>query len=97
LSLDTGDRELQGIAHESLTVLTQPLQPIVSDPQTLPSLTGELDTSAMSADFVSFDTVQHLVSVAAGETAHDAASRSLKRRLAAVLESISGPRFDSAK
>ncbi len=97
LSLDTGDNELQGIAHESLTVVTQPLQPIVSDPQTLASLTGELDTSAISADFVSFDTVQHLVSVAAGETAHDAASRSLKRRLAAVLESISGPRFDSAK
>lgn len=95
LSLDTGDTELQSIAHESLTVVTQPLQPITDDAQTLAAVTDVLNAS--QPDVVSFDTVQHLVSIAAGETAHDTATRTLKRRLAAVLETISGPRFDSAK
>ena len=45
---------------------------------------------------MSFDTVEHLVSLAAGETAHDGPRqrRSMRDRLARAIESISGPAPD---
>lgn len=73
LSLDGGDTELQGVAHESLTV--------VSNDLVVPG--------------VSFDTVQHLVSAAAGETgpAGSAANgrRGFRDRLGHLLDVVSGP------
>lgn len=69
LSLDGGDAELQGLAHESLTIVQNDL--------VVPEL--------------SFDTIQHLVSVAAGEV--DASARKgFRDRLARALDVVSGPR-----
>lgn len=95
LALDTGDSELQQVAHESLTVVTHSVQPVTTDLADLGSLLDARTTAQSEPDAVSFDTVQHLVSVAAGETAHLTSSRTLRSRLAALLESISGPRMDS--
>jgi hypothetical protein len=75
LSLDAGDEELHGVAHESLTV------PTSDSTLTVPEL-----------EVVSFDSVQHLVSVAAGEAASAPASRSIRQRMASLLENISGPK-----
>ncbi len=73
LSLDGGDSELQGVAHESLTVVTNDL------------LGSE----------ISFDTVQHLVSAAAGETGPSGAvpgkGRGFRDRLGHLLDVVSGP------
>lgn len=76
LSLDAGDEELHGVAHESLVV------PAASAPAlVVPEL-----------EVVSFDSVQHLVSVAAGEAAQGPSATSMKERMAKLLERISGPR-----
>jgi hypothetical protein len=75
LALDTGDEELEDVAHESLTVderSTHGLQEVGLD------------------DVLTFDSVQHLVSLAAGE--QPGGRRGLRDRLAAALDVISGPR-----
>ncbi len=77
LSLDAGDEELHGVAHESLVVPAS-----VESTLVVPEL-----------DVVSFDSVQHLVSVAAGEAADSAASRSIRKRMAQFLEQLAGPRI----
>ena len=76
LAIETGDLQLQGLAHESLTVVRAEL--------VVPELT--------------FATIQHLVSLAAGEPAGartgrgtTAARPSLRDRLARALDVISGP------
>ena len=80
LSLDAGDDELHNVTHESLIVPT-------ADTQTeAPSLV------VPELDVVTFDSVQHLVSVAAGETAAAPQSRSVRDRMAKLLEHLSGPR-----
>jgi hypothetical protein len=72
MSLDGGDAELAGVAHESLSVAQADL--------VVPEL--------------SFDSVQHLVSVATGEVAAGDGAvpprRGLRTRLAHVLDTISG-------
>jgi hypothetical protein len=72
LSLDGGDEQLAGVAHESLSVAQADL--------VVPEL--------------SFDSVQHLVSVATGEVAAgsdlEPGRRGLRTRLAHVLDTISG-------
>ena len=77
LSLDAGDDELHGVAHESLVV------PATATPTLM---VPELDV-------VSFDSVQHLVSVAAGEAAQSPSSTSVRERMAKLLEHIAGPRI----
>lgn len=77
LSLDTGDDELHGVAHESLVVPAAAASTL---------LVPELDV-------VSFDSVQHLVSVAAGEAAQSPSSISVRERMAKLLEHIAGPRI----
>lgn len=75
LAMDTGDDELEQVAHESLTLdagSTAGLQQVGLD------------------DVLTFDSVQHLVSLAAGD--ESAARRGLRDRLAAMLDTISGPR-----
>ncbi len=71
LSLDGGDTELEGIAHESLAVQQSDLL--------VPNLT--------------FDSVQHLVSMAVGEEARtpDRRRSGLRARLAKALDTLSGP------
>jgi DNA-binding MurR/RpiR family transcriptional regulator len=77
LSLDAGDDELHGVAHESLIV----------------PAAAETALAVPELDVVSFDSVQHLVSVAAGEAAHSPSSTSVRERMAKLLEHIAGPRI----
>ena len=96
LSLDAGDSELEQVAHESLIVVRRPLQPVHRDLTQLGLEGPEPATNEIeNADPVTFDTVQHLISVAAGEVALNPRQRSMKQRLASLLESISGPRIES--
>lgn len=83
LSLDTGDDELGGIAHERLVVAPSGLA--------LPAhLVEEVaqDADAVGAP-MAFDIAQHLVSAAAGEDPQ--VRRGWRARLEAVLERVSGP------
>ncbi len=68
LALDTGDSELNGLAHESLSLCEADL--VVPD--------------------LSFDTVQHFVSSAAGEVARTR-NGGFRDRLSRMLDAISGP------
>jgi len=81
LSLDAGDEELHTVTHESLIVPASSLEPV------------EQQLEVPSLDLVSFDSVQHLVSVAAGEAAAAPQSRSVRERVAKLLEQLSGPRM----
>jgi hypothetical protein len=65
LALDTGDNELQGLAHDALVVPRD-----------------------AAPDQPSFDVVQHLVSVAAGEVP---SRRRFRDRLGRFLDVVSGP------
>jgi hypothetical protein len=80
LSIDDGDPELDDLAHDRLVVpkLEQP------DDPTTGLAVGGLDTTT-----VDMDTVQHLVSLAAGEDG--GGHGTLRDRLARLLERISGP------
>ncbi len=77
VSLDTGDQELHSVTHESL-IVPNAAQDAVSVPE---------------LEVVSFDNVQHLVSVAAGEAANSPQSRSIREGMAKLLERLSGPRI----
>jgi len=75
LAIEAGDVQLQGLAHESLTIVTADL--------VVPEL--------------SFESIQHLVSLAAGEAAPGPRARtSLRDRLARALDVISGPQAPRA-
>ena len=74
LSIDDGDEDLAGLAHDRLIVPRYGLD--------VPS---GLDVTAASIDF---ETVQHLVSVAAGEGDQRA---KLRDRLSKLFERVSGP------
>lgn len=82
LSIDEGDPELAAIAHDRLVV-----------PGLLPARTvaADLTWPALTVPPVDMDTVQHLVSIAAGETATRV---SMRDRLARLLEKVSGPTPD---
>jgi len=99
LALETGDQELQQVAHESLTVVSASITPVSVDelPNALGSASAIADLrneDVDPADLVSFDSVQHLVSVAAGEVASSSTNPTLKRRFARLLEGISCPRIE---
>lgn len=98
LSLDAGDRELESLSHEFLTVpgvgptrrtasgLHVPVD-AVTESETEPE--GDEDT-----EILSMDVVQHLVSSAAAEPAEVPAGRGrggLRERLARLLDLVSGP------
>ena len=79
LSIDEGDPELGSLTHDRLIV------------PTLMRADGPLDNplaAARDTTRVDMDTVQHLVSVAAGEDIHRG---SLRDRLARLLDRLSGP------
>ena len=98
LTIDGGDSDLAGLAHEQIVVpsrgLTARGEPSgLAVPLSVSGL-GEID---LSLPDVSFDTVQHLVSVAAGEDlmlvtqASPGVSRhGFRDRLARVLDGIQG-------
>jgi len=79
LAMDGGDPDLEDLAHESIVVASGPLDEelvVVHDDLVVPP--------------VSLDTVQHLVSVAAGDVAA-AGRRGMRDRLAQLLDTVSGP------
>lgn len=67
------------------------LHEVAHESLTVLSAPTELVTPEL--EVVSFDSVQHLVSVAAGEAAQSKPSRSVRERMASLLESITGPRI----
>lgn len=67
------------------------LHQVAHESLTVVSAGAEIITPEL--DVVSFDSVQHLVSVAAGEAAQARPSRSMRKRMASLLESITGPRI----
>lgn len=79
LSIDEGDSELGSLAHDRLIVPAL----VRTDRAPDDPLSAPLDTTR-----VDMDTVQHLVSVAAGEDIHRG---SVRDRLARVLDRLSGP------
>lgn len=76
LALDQGDPELDGLAHESLTV-PRPGQALGTD-------------WAGRAGLLTFDSAQHLVSAAAGSPA-PRGPRGVRARLARLLDTVAGP------
>jgi hypothetical protein len=106
LALDTGPSELDDVAHESLTVESSTVAPVAppadaevdaplgsADPDSAdPDSAGDAYSLSESGLLIpSFDTVQHLVSVSAGEAAAAAGHSGLRDRLARLLDAISGP------
>jgi hypothetical protein len=100
LTLDSGDKDLASLAHDQLIVPSTGLVSATGEPLSAnqhefnleslrrgPIAEVELVTASMS-----FDTVQHLVSVAAGEEPEVGASsrRRLKDRLGRMLDQIQG-------
>jgi hypothetical protein len=82
LSIDNGDPELGGLAHERLVVPTGLQQPPGAGRLVVP------DPPVLSLPAVDMDMAQHLVSVAAGEAG---IRGSFRDRLARLLERVSGP------
>ena len=107
LALDTGDPELDAMAHETLVVPAPGDVPgggraegagVVDGAGTADGLTGAEWTAR--GGVMSFDTAQHLVSAAAGERDGSGASgaargvrgvRGLRDRIARLLDAVSGP------
>ncbi|WP_411127521.1 hypothetical protein [Streptomyces sp. x-19] len=81
LALDSGDRDLHALAHDALTTVP-PLPEGAAPPPGLPD-TADLD----------LDTVQHLVSAAAGENGRPAPRRHrrFRDRLARIAEGLATP------
>jgi len=78
LTVDGGDKELEGLAHDALVV------PRLGSPEASRlALPGQPE--------LSFDLVTHLVSLAAGNALPPAHRRSLRSRLARLLDALSGP------
>jgi hypothetical protein len=96
LSLDAGDRELAGVAHDSLSVpaggLMRPSEVAGLSGMLAPDAAHRLVVPELTTPAVSFDTVQHLVSMAAGEeAAAGSGRRRFRDRLTRLLDAVSGP------
>ena len=96
LTIDGGDKDLEGLAHEQLIVPSRGLTAVgepsgLAVPLQLAGL-GDLDLSRPDD---SFEAVQHLVSAAAGDDTiltvpSTAIARGLRERLARALDGIQG-------
>ena len=102
LALDTGDPELDALAHETLVVPASDGAPDGAPDGGGASGTGVAGGLAGAewtarGGVMSFDTAQHLVSAAAGERDGSSASgaargvRGLRDRIARLLDAVSGP------
>ncbi len=95
LSIDGGDGDLAGLAHDQLVVPSRGLT-AAGEPSGLvvPLQLAGLGDVDLALPEVSFDTVQHLVSAAAGEESilvtSTASRRGLRDRLARALDGIQG-------
>lgn len=79
-SIDTGDDDLSSITHESLSV---------SGPIAVPPNQSRVPVPDLNDTAMAFETVQHLVNLAAGESTSRRGR--IRARLARALEAISGP------
>lgn len=101
LALDSGDPELEGLAHDALTVpglgptaqTRSGLHVPASYAESVRRPTEAIDDISADA-LVSMATVQHLVSAAAGEPDRPG-RRGLRERLSRFLDAVSGPAPDS--
>lgn len=104
LALDAGDRDLHALAHESLAVPETPVPTTVPTDTTAragraaPAPASDPDPADGGPDrgresAIGFDTVQHLVSAAAGENRLPAprGHRGFRDRLARVAEQLTSP------
>jgi len=98
LSMDSGDTELEGLAHEVLVVPRQGLiAPTDAEMLSIGLAGAGLSDLDLSSPTVSFDTVSHLVSSAAGDVAMASAGsgsstrRGFRDRLSRLLDIIEGP------
>ncbi|HSF26416.1 MAG TPA: hypothetical protein VLC50_02750 [Actinomycetes bacterium] len=100
LALDAGDPELEGLAHDTLTV--PGIGPTVRTGSGLHVPASYAETARRPAEavedvpaeaLVSMATVQHLVSTAAGEPDRPG-RRGLRERLSRFLDAVSGPSPD---
>jgi hypothetical protein len=89
-ALDGGDERLVGLAHDALVV---PAQGLFVPSSTTDAFASTDPLTDVDAPDMSFDTVEHLVSLAAGEAAHDGSSSrvSMRDRLAQLIDRVSGP------
>ncbi len=96
LTIDNGTSELGGLAHDQLIV---PERALITPAQSTMALVSATTLGLTDIDFtlpdMSFDTVQHLVSAAAGDTFDSSASAKqprpgLRDRLARLLDGIQG-------
>ena len=78
LAIDAGDDELAALAHDRIAVPTTPHQRLLLPDMSFADMTSAID----------FDTVSHLVSVAAGE---NVTSTTMRQRMARLIERMSGP------
>lgn len=92
LAMESGDRELRHLAHEALTVTSEPGDPAATAALWRPQLLAA-DGVVIPHDLhAAFETAQHLVSLAAGETPVTAGGRrGFRDRLARFLDLISDP------
>lgn len=96
-AIDGGDTELQSLAHDSLVVpssgLIVPRGTDATDGANGLVTPWSDDLLGLDTPEMSFDTVEHLISLAAGESVIDAPSRrrGLRDRLARVIDTVSGP------
>ena len=98
LTMDAGDKALESLAHEILIV---PSQGLIAPTDAEVIAIGLADAGLFDLDLtspaVSFDTVSHLVSSAAGEIELTSAGRGsssrrgFRDRLGRLLENIEGP------
>lgn len=96
LTIDSGDDDLAGLAHDQL-VVPAPGLTAMGEPSGLavPLSVAGIDDLDLSLPEVSFDTVQHLVSAAAGESdlmvvRSTPSRRGFRDRLGSVLDGIQG-------
>jgi hypothetical protein len=82
LSIDDGDDDLAGLAHDRLVVPSASTRRLVVATE-LPD-----DVRDVGVGDVDIDTVSHLVSVAAGE---NVSRPSMRDRIARMLDRVSGP------
>ncbi|WP_067479397.1 hypothetical protein [Actinomadura hibisca] len=84
LAMENGDRELRSLAHEAIT--------IADAPQALWPRSALRPDGLVVPGEQAFETAQHLVSLAAGETSSLVGSRrGFRDRLARWLDTVSGP------
>jgi hypothetical protein len=97
LALDAGDRELESLAHDSLTVpgigATRRTAAGLHVPASYVAAPRPEPADEEQGPLVSMDTVQHLVSAAAGDVPRGTRG-GLRSRLARFLDVVSGPAPD---